>query len=109
MRDLDATTTLLIASDHGTIDRGGSGGAEDLSVDIPLLAYRAGSQLGMHAASHDAQAGSGGWRTVDVAPTVSALLGLPVPRQSEGTHRVGGASSSHERKRPKRLNGQEYV
>ena len=25
-----------------------------------------------------------GWRTVDVAPTIAALLGLPTPRQSEG-------------------------
>ena len=25
-----------------------------------------------------------GWRTVDVAPTIAALLGVPAPRQSEG-------------------------
>ena len=89
VRDLDATTTLLIASDHGTVDGGGSGGSEPLSVDVPLIAYRAGSQIGADHAHELTTPPLGvrrtdGWRTIDVAPTISALLGLPVPRQSEG-------------------------
>eukprot|EP00966_Prymnesium_polylepis_P298727 6903506-Prymnesium_polylepis.1 len=46
VRDLDARTTLLLLSDHGAVDRGGSGGAEPLAVEVPLVAYRAGSGLG---------------------------------------------------------------
>lgn len=89
VRELDATTTLLIASDHGTVDAGGSGGSEPTSVDVPLIAYRAGSQLGLSAASGVPNPPLGvrrtdGWRTVDVAPTIAALLGVPAPRQSEG-------------------------
>ena len=88
VRDLDAATTLLIASDHGTVDAGGSGGSEPTSVDVPLIAYRAGSQLGLGAANIKTPPlgvrRTDGWRTVDVAPTIAALLGVPVPRQSEG-------------------------
>ena len=126
--ELDASTTLLIASDHGHVDRGGSGGSEAHSVDVPLIAYRAGSMLGLKAkevppafsirttprarrerplegvdggvdgsvdegrrAQHggtSSRYGPGplgvGWKTVDIAPTIAAVLGLPVPRQSEG-------------------------
>ena len=86
--ELDATTTLLIVSDHGSVDSGGSGGSEPLSVDVPLIAYRAGSQLSSLASDHPLPPlgvrRNTGWRTVDVAPTICALLGLPVPRESEG-------------------------
>lgn len=106
IRELDATTTLLIVSDHGSVDAGGSGGAEPLATQVPLVAYRPGSRLGVlgahgEGAAHAIDVNSprmgalytprpsgtrtgGGWRTVDVAPTIAALLGLPVPRESEG-------------------------
>ena len=45
VRELDATTTLLIASDHGRwmpVARG----SEPTSVDVPLIAYRAGRSWG---------------------------------------------------------------
>ena len=80
LSSLDSRTTLLILSDHGAVDHGGAGGAEPLAVDVPLVAYRAGSALGSRRPS----SGRAPLRTVDVAPTLSLLLGLPAPRHSEG-------------------------
>ena len=86
--ELDSTTTLLITSDHGAVDRGGSGGAEPNSVSIPLIAYRAGSNLGVNTNGRPFSAAPrfNGVTpsTEDVAVTVAALLGVPAPRQSEG-------------------------
>lgn len=124
--ELDARTTLLVVADHGTVDRGGSGGAEPQATTVPLLVYRPGSNLGVQWGGErrapvddgGAAGGKGGGEgsaaggaaqqllrraqavearplgaadqaepalhSVDLAPTLCALLGLPVPRASEG-------------------------
>ncbi len=84
-REMDARTTLLLLADHGSVDRGGSGGAEPQATHVPLVAYRPGSNLGGDARFSSAPRFHADPATMaDVAVTLSALLGLPAPRAAEG-------------------------
>lgn len=74
-------TTLLLTSDHGMLERGGTGSVSAAEREVPLLSYRFGSQ-------HTREAGGCGdeaHTTLDVPTTVAALLQVPVPRHSQGT------------------------
>ena len=85
VREMDSRTTLLVLADHGSVDRGGSGGAEPHATHVPLLAYRPGSNLGgARRFSAAPRFHADPATTADVAVTLSALLGLPVPREAEG-------------------------
>ena len=87
LRVVDATpwarqTTVVITSDHGHVEAGGHGGSDAVLKRVPLLVYHAGSSNPTR----------GGWEAHtttlyldDVAPTLTTLLGLPVPRQATGT------------------------
>lgn len=78
-------TTLLVLSDHGHLARGGAGGVSAEERDAPLLTYRLGSSVAAAASAESAAAcTSGSHSMVDVSPTISALLGAPVPRHSQG-------------------------
>lgn len=91
-----AGTTLVIVSDHGHVDRGGHGGIDQVLRDVPLVIYHKGSGLGLKlppAAPLPAAlpqfkrpAAFNGplYDNTDVAPTICALLGLPVPRTGQG-------------------------
>ena len=73
----DSSTTFVVTSDHGHIDRrgsGGHGGVEPEVMQVPLVLAGRGIRS------------SSGWKglQVDVAPTLCALLGLPPPANSEG-------------------------
>lgn len=76
---------LLLTSDHGGLDLGGHGGVERHCVDSPAAAFRRGSGAGARA---DLVAAAGAAarqpRGVDVASTIAALAGVPVPRQNTG-------------------------
>ncbi len=84
----DGRTTFIVTSDHGHIDahslfepilglgaHGGHGGLEEEVVNVPLVlegqAVRPGD----------------GWQAqqVDIAPTICALLGLPLPATNQGS------------------------
>ena len=73
----DGETTFVVCSDHGHIDRrgrGGHGGSEEEVLNVPLVL------------SGKAIRQSSGWRAqqIDVAPTICALLGLPLPSTNQG-------------------------
>lgn len=73
----DEQTTFLVVADHGHIQRrgqGGHGGSEPEVMQTPLV-------LAGKGVAH-----SSGWtaRHLDVAPTISALLGLPLPANNQG-------------------------
>ena len=73
----DGQTTFVVVSDHGHIQRrgaGGHGGSEEEVLYVPLVL--AGPGIGS----------SSGWRAamIDVAPTICALLGLPLPATNQG-------------------------
>jgi hypothetical protein len=86
-------TVLIIVSDHGHVDRGGHGGTDQVLRDVPLIIYSKGSKLESMAASSPSthpkfarEAGLNGplYDNTDIAPTICALLGLPVPRTGQG-------------------------
>ena len=67
-------TLVIVTSDHGHIDEGGHGGSEPEVTTVPLVIAGRGIRLGA----------TGRVRQIDVAPTLAALLGLPIPAGSEG-------------------------
>jgi hypothetical protein len=74
----DGRTTLIVTSDHGHIDfrgHGGHGGLEQEVINVPLVLAGQATQS------------ASGWRAeqVDIAPTICALLGLPLPATSQGS------------------------
>lgn len=66
---------VIVTADHGHTGRGGHGGVEPEVLAVPLSAAGAGIRPG--ATAPDA-------RLIDLAPTVSALLGLPAPGHGLG-------------------------
>jgi hypothetical protein len=81
------TTTLVLTADHGHRDAGGHGGSEDAVLDVPLVLVGRGVRAGF----------SGRARQVDVAPTIAALLGLPIPAASEGRPLVEAFETSDQK------------
>jgi len=72
-------TTLVVTADHGEVDAGGHGGVDPVLRRIPLMVYNRGSGIRHFApASHSLP------DIDDVAPSITALLDLPAPRQSTG-------------------------
>ncbi len=66
--------TLIVFSDHGQIDAGGHGGQDPVTLIEPLVMVGAGIKSGDF----------GNVNMVDLAPTVSALLGLNLPASTQG-------------------------
>jgi len=65
---------LLVCSDHGQIDRGGHGGQDAVVLVEPFVLVGAGVRPGHY----------GDVKMVDVAPTLSAMLGAGIPASSQG-------------------------
>ena len=65
---------LFVCSDHGQIDQGGHGGQDSVVLVEPFMLVGAGVRPGHYA---DVQ-------MVDVAPTLSAMLGAAIPASSQG-------------------------
>ena len=74
VRLLPADTAVLLTSDHGATDSGGHGGASDVETTAPLFAFGPGITAGARVSIHQ----------IDLAPTLSCLLGLPFPATSLG-------------------------
>lgn len=65
---------LIITADHGHVDRGGHGGVEDIVAHAPFVAVGAHIKAGDYGLIQQA----------DIAPTIAALLGSPIPSASQG-------------------------
>lgn len=86
---VDNQTIVMMAADHGQVDSGGHGGASEVLQKTFLWIYQQGSNLKSQYPDVD------GWNTpqsvrnpvnsVDVAPTILAMLGLPMPITSMGS------------------------
>ncbi|KAI9091717.1 hypothetical protein DFS34DRAFT_320314 [Phlyctochytrium arcticum] len=74
---VDNKTVVMIVADHGHVDSGGHGGVNPLLTETFMITYMKGSGLGSVQVPN-------GINSVDVAPTVSAILGLPIPANSIG-------------------------
>lgn len=66
--------TLLVFSDHGQIDAGGHGGGEQIVLVEPFIIAGKGVKPGTYP----------DMEMVDIAPTVSALLGVSIPATTQG-------------------------
>lgn len=65
---------LIITSDHGHVDIGGHGGWEPEVLHVPLVMVGKGIRQGAYPERLQA----------DIAPTLAALLGLPIPVHAQG-------------------------
>jgi type I phosphodiesterase/nucleotide pyrophosphatase len=74
VRLLPSDTTVLLTSDHGATDSGGHGGGSDAETIVPLFAFGGGVAAGARVNINQ----------MDLAPTLSCLLGLPFPATSLG-------------------------
>ncbi len=70
-----ALDTIVVLADHGHTKKGGHGGTEPEVLSVPLIFAGAGID---HAGSADDA------RLIDVAPTISALLGIAAPGHGLG-------------------------
>lgn len=70
---LDASSLLVVTGDHGMAEAGGHGGSSGFETTVPLLAL--GQPCG---------GGPSHVRQTDLAGTMSALLGVPLPAHSVG-------------------------
>jgi hypothetical protein len=69
-----ARGVIVVTSDHGHTDGGGHGGDEAEVMAVPLV-----------MAGHGLRAGvTGRAQQIDVAPTLAAILGVPIPQASQG-------------------------
>ncbi|MER3400941.1 MAG: hypothetical protein C4313_07385 [Thermoflexus sp.] len=66
--------TLVVTTDHGHIDTGGHGGWEPIVTEVPLVLVGRGIRAGVRGEGTQA----------DIAPTVAALLGFPIPVHAVG-------------------------
>ncbi len=69
-----STDTLIIVSDHGQLDQGGHGGQDEVTMLEPFVLVGKGVKPGTY---EDIQ-------MVDVAPTISAFLGINLPASTQG-------------------------
>ncbi|KAL0234007.1 hypothetical protein PCE1_002510 [Barthelona sp. PCE] len=84
---------IILTSDHGQVDRGGHGGPDELNMDCPFVIYKKNSNLASMSITDDEKFFTDDspvdrfkkhFKNIDVAPTINALLGLPVPRTTSG-------------------------
>lgn len=79
---VDENTVVIIISDHGQVDAGGHGGTHQQNMDVPLMIYKKNSNFGSYNGIDYFPQSS--WNNLDIAATVTGLLGYPAPAQGEG-------------------------
>eukprot|EP01079_Euglenida_sp_SAG-EU17-18_P004276 gene4276-776_t len=87
---VDQNTVIVMTSDHGHVLRGGHGGVGNTLTGVPLSFYLKGSNWGSRVPAQVSDPkrlinyGDVEFDSLDFAPTISMLLGLPAPRQALG-------------------------
>jgi len=79
---------LIVTADHGHVDAGGHGGWEQSVLHVPLVMV--GKAIRPGAYTERLQA--------DIAPTIAALLGIPIPVHAQGRPLVEMLEASAEAK-----------
>jgi hypothetical protein len=69
-----SSSVLIVNSDHGMIDTGGHGGWEEVVLQAPLVLVGEHIKPGSYGEVEQAR----------IAPTVAALLGMPMPAHNQG-------------------------
>lgn len=75
-------TIFIVTSDHGHVNVGGHGGDVSVLRTVPCIIYANNSQL---ASIKNSLPVYTTFDSIDIATSITALLGIPTPRQSEGT------------------------
>ncbi|ORY20153.1 hypothetical protein LY90DRAFT_676914 [Neocallimastix californiae] len=78
----DENTIVIIISDHGQVDAGGHGGTHEQNMVVPLMVYKKNSKFGSFKGVDYFPQET--WNNLDIAATVTGLLGYPAPAQGEG-------------------------
>lgn len=92
---IDNDTVVFVIADHGHVMRGGHGGIDPKLTEIPLIIYKKDSNfrnrsftgprfeeyMSSEIPHHEVLQL---YNNTDLAPTVCAILGIPVPRQNQG-------------------------
>ncbi len=89
---------VIVTADHGHVAPGGHGGTERDVSNVPVVL--AGAGVVPHAIAGDA-------RSIDIAPTVAALLGLPSPGHAEGRALRRVARAPHRRDAARRASADQ--
>jgi len=71
-------SVLVVVSSHGHLDIGGHGGEEEATLTTPLVMVGENVRAGDYGVVSQ----------IDIAPTLAALLGTPVPNAAQGQMRV---------------------
>ena len=79
---------LIVTADHGHVDTGGHGGWERSVLHVPLVMVGKAIRHGVYTERLQA----------DIAPTIAALLGVPIPVHSQGRPLVEMLEASAEAK-----------
>lgn len=79
---------LIVTADHGHVDAGGHGGWERPVLHVPLVMVGKAIRPGVYTERLQA----------DIAPTIAALLGLPIPVHAQGRPLVEMLEASAETK-----------
>jgi len=79
---VDEDTIVIIISDHGQVDAGGHGGTHKQNMEVPLMVYKKNSNFGSFEGTDYFPQTT--WNNLDIAATVTGLLGYPSPAQNEG-------------------------
>ena len=84
---LDADSLLLVLGDHGTGDAGGHGGSSASEVRTPAMFFSPRFESDRFA--HVAGSHAGVVEQIDLASTLAALLGVPIPKSNMGKMLTG--------------------
>jgi len=79
---------LIVTADHGHVDAGGHGGWEQSVLHVPLVMVGKAIRHGVYTERLQA----------DIAPTIAALLGIPIPVHAQGRPLVEMLEASAEAK-----------
>jgi hypothetical protein len=79
---------LIVTADHGHVDIGGHGGWEQSVLHVPLVMVGKAIRHGVYTERLQA----------DIAPTIAALLGIPIPVHAQGRPLVEMLEASAEAK-----------
>ncbi len=79
---------LIVTADHGHVDAGGHGGWERSVLHVPLVMVGKAIRHGVYTERLQA----------DIAPTIAALLGIPIPVHAQGRPLVEMLEASAEAK-----------
>jgi hypothetical protein len=71
-------SALIVVSSYGHLDAGGNGGAEEVTLTTPFVMVGESVRAGDY----------GVVAQTDIAPTIAALLGTPVPSATQGNMQV---------------------